>query len=191
MGSPVSPVIANIHIEYFEELVLGPQCLIPTPWQKRYVDDVICITKKDQVDILFNHINNMDDNVKFTMECTDNEGTIPFQDTKCTPNPNHTIHTNVYRKLTQRYLDGNSNHPKSAKRSVIPTLTHRDKMVCSTPELLAKEMDYLNKVLSRNSYPDWFLNKLNHRHHMDKATNKETAKESFVTVPYIQGLRGI
>ena len=39
MGSPVSPVIANIYMEYFEELTLGPQCPIPTPWWKRYVDD--------------------------------------------------------------------------------------------------------------------------------------------------------
>ena len=46
MGSPVSPVIVNIYIKYFEELALGPQCPIPTTWCKRYVDDVICITKK-------------------------------------------------------------------------------------------------------------------------------------------------
>ena len=44
MGYPVSPVIANIYMEYFEELAMGPQCLIPTPWWKRYVDDEICIT---------------------------------------------------------------------------------------------------------------------------------------------------
>ena len=161
MGSPVSPVIANIYIEYFEELALGPQFPIPTPLQKRYVDDVICITKKDQVEILFNHINNMVDQIKLTMECPDNEGNIPFLDTKFTPNPNHTIHTTVYRKPihTDRYLDWNSNHPISAKRSVIQALIHRAKMVCSTPELLAKEMDYLNKVLHKNSYPDCFLKK--------------------------------
>ena len=33
------------------------------------MDDVICITIKGQVDILFNHINNMDDHIKFTMNC--------------------------------------------------------------------------------------------------------------------------
>ena len=49
-------------------------------------------------------------------------------------------------------------------------------------------MDYLNKVLCRNSYPDWFLKKPNSRLHMDQATSQETTKESFVTVPYILGL---
>ena len=32
MGSPATPVIANIYMEYFEKLALGPQCPIPTPW---------------------------------------------------------------------------------------------------------------------------------------------------------------
>ena len=49
MGSPVSSVIANIYMEYLEELALEPQCPFPTPWWKKHVDDVICITKKDQV----------------------------------------------------------------------------------------------------------------------------------------------
>ena len=107
MSSPVSPVIANISMEYFEEVALGQQCSIPTPWWKRYVDDVICIMKKDQVDILFNHINNMDDHIKFTMEYPDNEGSIPFLSTKCTPNHNHTMQTTVYKNPTHidRYLD--------------------------------------------------------------------------------------
>ena len=46
VGSPVSAVITNINMEHFEEMVLGPQCPIPTPWWKRYVDDVIIIVKK-------------------------------------------------------------------------------------------------------------------------------------------------
>ena len=102
---------------------------------------------------MFNHINNMHDYIKFIMECPDSEGSIPFLDTKCTPNPNHTIYTTVYRKATHtdRYLDWNSKHHVSAKRSVIQALTHRAKMVCSTPDLLAKEMDYMNKVLYSNS----------------------------------------
>ena len=50
MGSSVSPVIASICMEYFEELALGPQCPIPTPWWKRYVEDINNIVKKEQID---------------------------------------------------------------------------------------------------------------------------------------------
>ena len=43
---------------------------------------------------------------------------------------------------TDRYLDYNSNNPILAELSVIHTLTHRAEEGCSTPELLAKEMDH-------------------------------------------------
>ena len=54
---------------------------------------------------------------------------------------------------TDRYLDYNSNHPIWAKLSVIHTLIHRAKQVCSTHEIFAKEMDHLHKVLQVNNYP--------------------------------------
>ena len=56
-----------------------------------------------------------------------------------------------------RYLDFNSNPPKSAKRAVVRALTDRTKHVCSSPELLAEEMDHLGKVLRYNNYPNWMI----------------------------------
>ena len=111
--------------------------------------------------ILFNHIHQMNAHIKFTMECPDSEGSIPFLDTNCTPYSNHTIHTTVYRKPTHtdRFLDWNANKSIPAKRSVIQALIHRAQMVCCTPRQLPKEMDYLHKVLCRNSYPEWFQKK--------------------------------
>ena len=46
MASPLSPVIATIYMEYFEEIDIGPQYLIPNPWWIRYVDHIISIVKK-------------------------------------------------------------------------------------------------------------------------------------------------
>ena len=40
------PSYSKYYMEYFEQLALRQQCPIPTPWWKRYIDDVICITKK-------------------------------------------------------------------------------------------------------------------------------------------------
>ena len=48
MGSPVFPVIANIYLEYFEDLALNPECPIPNLWWKRYVHDVISIDTKNK-----------------------------------------------------------------------------------------------------------------------------------------------
>ena len=177
-------------MEYFEELALGPLCPIATPRWKRDIDDVICIIKIDQLDILFNHIGQMDAHIKFTLESLDSKGSIPFLDLKCSSNSNNTIYTTVYRKPAHRdrYLDWNANHPTSAKRSVTQTLTHRATMVCSISEFLAKEMDYLHRLLHRNNYPDWFLKNHNTRPQVDQSTIQETPKEVFALVLFIQGL---
>ena len=39
MGSPLSPVLANLYIEYFKEMALGSTSLKPSMWL-RYVDDI-------------------------------------------------------------------------------------------------------------------------------------------------------
>ena len=67
----------------------------------------------------------------------------------------------------------------SAKRLVIQAPTPRAKMLCSTSELLAKEMDYLNKVLHRNSYPYWFLKKKLTGLIWTKPPTKKPARELF------------
>ena len=60
MGSPVSPIISSIYIDYFGEIVLGSPCPISTPWWKRFMDYIISIVQTEQVDTLFNHINFVD-----------------------------------------------------------------------------------------------------------------------------------
>ena len=129
MGSPVSPVIANIYMEYFESLsILSSPTLIK--WWFRYVDDVHGATRKDQVNQLQEHLSSIDPHIKFTIELPGTDG-LPFLDnlSKATPN---SIESTVYRKPTHtdRYLDYNSNHPISAKLSVIHTFIHRAKQVC-------------------------------------------------------------
>ena len=142
MGSPVSPVITNIYMEYFEEMVLGPQCPITTLWWKRYVDNVISIVKKDKVYTLFNHLNSVDTHIKFTMQTTANDGSIPFLDTKSSLNPHSTISTSVFRKNNpHQSLLGLELQPSNlSKKAVIQALTYRAKNVCSTSQILAKEI---------------------------------------------------
>ena len=133
MGSPVSPVIGNIYMEYFESLAI-PSSPTLIKWWFWYVDDVHSATRKDQVNKLQEHLNSIDPHIKFTIELPGTDG-LPFLDTLTKPTPN-SIESTVYRKPTHtdRYLDYKSNHSVSAKVSVILTLIHRAKQVCSTPE---------------------------------------------------------
>ena len=117
MGSPCSPVVANIYMEYFEELALGPEVPVPIKEWKRYVDDIFSIIPKGKRNILLNYLNSIDPHIKFTVEQPNMEGAIPFLDTFPQPKGEN-ISVSVYRKPTHmdRYLDFNSSHPISAKK---------------------------------------------------------------------------
>ena len=48
MGSPVSPIVANLCMEEIEETAINLTSVPPKIW-KRYVDDIFCIIKEDSV----------------------------------------------------------------------------------------------------------------------------------------------
>ena len=100
-GSPVSPVIANIYMEYFESLAI-PSSPTLIKWWFRYVDDVHSVTKKDQVNHLQEHLNSIGPHIKFTIELPGTDG-LPFLGTLTKPTPNSTEST-VYRKPIHRYV---------------------------------------------------------------------------------------
>ena len=196
IGPPCSSVVANMCMEYFEKRALGPELPMSftiSTWL-RYVDDALTIVKKGTWDSLLNHLNSIDPNIKFTIEPPNKQGAIPFLDTFPRPlGNNNKIVTSVYRKPTHmdRYLDFNSNHPKSAKCAVVGALTDRAKNVFSSPELLAEEMDHLGKVLrynkwmidqhSKNNSPEGRL--------IDPETGNEVKKSILISAPYFPGLR--
>ena len=59
MGSPCSPVVANIYLEYFEDLALGPELPIPIKEWKRYVDDIFSVIPKGKRDTMLNYLNSI------------------------------------------------------------------------------------------------------------------------------------
>ena len=67
MGSPVSPIVANLYIGHFESIALSTAPRPPSLWF-RYVDDTFVLTHEDDVDSLTSHINNIDDHIQFTTE---------------------------------------------------------------------------------------------------------------------------
>ena len=86
MGSHVSPVIANIYMEYFESLAI-PSSPTLIKWQFRYMDDVHSATRKDQVNQLQEHLNSIDLHIKFTIELPGTDG-VPSLDILTKPTPN-------------------------------------------------------------------------------------------------------
>ena len=132
MGSPISPLIANIFMEEFEVKALQSFPNPPSLWL-RFVDDTFVINKAEHSQDLLQHINNQDPHIQFTVEPTQ-QGSLPFLDTLVTIQPDNTLSTSVYRKPTHtdQYLHWDSNHHITAKQSVFNTLAHRAKTVSST-----------------------------------------------------------
>ena len=78
---------------------------------------------------------------------------------------------------TDHYLQEDSHHNLSATYSVIGTLTHRAKTVCTTLELLNEELQHLREVLVSGKYPWWAINKVQKRLLM------ATEREMVTTIP--------
>ena len=105
IGSPLSPIVANIFMEKFEEEALETAPHPPRLW-KRYVDDTFVIQEEQYKNEFFQHINSLDENIKFTTETTKADGSMPFLDTLVTPQSDGSLETTFYRKLnhTNQYL---------------------------------------------------------------------------------------
>ena len=119
-------------MEKFEEeaLAIAPQ---PPGLWKRYVDDTFLIQEEKYKNEFFQHINSLEDNIKFTPETTKADGSMPFFDTLVTPRSDGSLETKVYRKPTNtnQYLQWDSHHAINNKYSIISTLLHRAKTFCS------------------------------------------------------------
>ena len=99
MGSPLSPVIANIYMEKFEEEALDTATDKPFFWV-RYVDDTFVIWQHGEAKLqtFLNHLNNRRESIQFTME-KEEAGSIPFLDVLVSKS-GKTLTTSVYRKKT-------------------------------------------------------------------------------------------
>jgi len=82
MGSPVSPLVANMFMLHLEQKLpdTAPEDLKPKLW-KMYVDDIREVVKKGSVEKLTEFLNELDDsnNIKFTYE-VEQGGQLPFLD---------------------------------------------------------------------------------------------------------------
>ena len=174
MGSPINPIVANLFMEDLEVKALSTAPTPPTLW-KRFVDDTFIIIKKSSKESFLQHLNSVDDNIHFTCEEPNEDGSIAFLDMLITPDQNGRLNTSVYRKVTHtdQYLHWDGHHAISSKYSVVGTLFHRARTVCSTPGGLQKEMKHLHQSLSRCNYPDWAINRVKLR-----TTSSQTKKKS-------------
>ena len=122
---------------------------------KRFVGDTCVIIKEAHKQDFLVHINSIDPHILFTSEDSKADGSMSFLDILITPAEDGRLNTTVYRKPTHTdmYLKWDSHHPISSKYSVVGTLHHRAKTVCSSPNMLQREEEHLSRVLQIASTP--------------------------------------
>lgn len=189
MGSPVSPIVANLFMEDFEDKALTAFHSPPRYWG-RYMDDTMTVLKSAVVDEFSEHLNNLHPAIKFTREMEDNN-TIAMLDTRITRSDEGTLSFSVYRKPTHtdQYLQFSSHQPLQHKLGVIRTLSHRATTLCSTEEARNEEMEHLKEVLSVSGYQKWAWNLPGSNITRPRSSSMATTpSRGHVSMPYVQGV---
>lgn len=151
MGSPASPVIADIVMEelldtMIEKLEHKPRLI------SKYVDDLFCIIKKSAVEETLKTLNSFHKDIKFTTEL-EKDGKLPFLDTLIIRKEN-TVAINWYQKptATGRIINFYSNHPKHMKINTALNFAKRVLQI-SDEEFHNANIKKIRTTLIKNSFP--------------------------------------
>ena len=189
MGSPLSPIIADLYMEYFEQDAIASSVDKPELWL-RYVDDTFCLWKLGVAKLqkFLSRLNSRRESIQFTME-TEVENSLSFLDVKVI-RKNNQLCTSVCRKPTHtdRYLNYGSNHHPKIKSGIVKCLAHRARTVCSI-DTLGTELDHLQQTFESNDYPSSLVSKHLQTNRKKNNTLNDTDKPPPVLVtPYVKGL---
>ena len=124
MGSPVSPIVANLYMEYLEQKALST-APHPLRFWHRFVDDTFVIHKEANKQGFLQHINSVDPSIRFTIENNKEDGSIPFLDTIVKPEADGCLSITGCRKSTLTKCK----YPKWALEKVEKTLSRSSRQV--------------------------------------------------------------
>ena len=152
MGSAPAPHLANGWLSSYDKTIKGNSSLYT-----RYMDDIVCISKINEVDSKLAEINNIHPSLSFTVE-REKEGQLTFLDMTLYNN-NGQLSSGWYRKPTDTGLTLNfhSLAPLRYKKSVVIGFVHRIYRSCSTWQLFHQGLEEAKQILVNNQYPLDFI----------------------------------
>ena len=193
MGSPLSPILADIVMDHLLVSVLP---LLPEQpgFIHKYVDDLVLTLPDDRIDTTLEIFNGFNEHIQFTMEREVN-GQLPFLDVLLLRGVDNRIHTDWYQKPTNsgRYINFKSNHPINHKINTVMAMKSRV-LRLSHDTFHGKNLDKLFKIFSNNGYPKTILKKLLYRDGKQRpaVTDMTAPPNTTVTVykrlPFVPGL---
>ena len=153
MGSPVSPVVANLCMEAIEELAINTSLKYNLKcgnamWMTAFVSSKGMLSTPFILHLI------LSTHISYSLLRRISDQQIAFLDTLVSRKDN-TITISVYRKATHtdRYLDFSSHHDKRHKISTAETLLHRAIKLPSTSQGKNAEINHVTDALRVNNYP--------------------------------------
>ena len=147
--------------------------------------------KRNKVEALLHHLNSQHKSIVFTLEM-EVDGKLPFMDVT-TNRTGNDLRINIYRKPTHtgRYLNFASNHPSSAKRSVVRSLLNRTKYIRPAEDLTkTAEVQKITEDLEANGYAQSFIKRVTSTRSARKteADLGHISAPTTASIPYVQGV---
>jgi len=189
MGSPLSPIVADLVMQRLEQCVLGSLTIRPL-FYYRYVDDIILAAPNSCLPVLLKDFNSFHPRLSFTTEVGGDR--LSFLDLTLTREGNGLI-TNWHTKPTfsGRFLNFNSQHPFAHKKGTIIGLVDRV-LRLSHPKFHKENLDRVIKILLDNGYPLFLIfNTIRRRiflrlNHSQTSQKEAIAKQTqFFTIPFV------
>ncbi|XP_062713172.1 uncharacterized protein LOC134290144 [Aedes albopictus] len=135
MGSPLSPVVANLVMERLEQESICKLEEKQTPMKiyRRYVDDCFCVAKRNYIDTIVATFNEFHEKLKFTVE-NEEDNKLKFLDMTLQRRDGVIVKIWTPKQTNERYLDYNSESPFQHKRRHQPvSRSHRGHRTKVTP----------------------------------------------------------
>lgn len=191
MGSPLSPIVADLVLQDLETTVLEslPYRL---PVYYRYVDDILFAAPKTHIIDILNHFNLYHNRLQFTLE-VGVKNHINFLNVSISVDGSF-LKFDLYHKPTssERYLSFHSHHPLMHKKGVILSLVDKA-LILSHPEFHQKNLEWIISVLLKNCYPLEFIfttirNRIKFHLYKTNITVNRDLDKRFFTIPYVKDI---
>lgn len=194
MGSPVSPLMADIFMDHLENNhILTPKNPVfhHIKFYRRYVDDCLLILEVEEANPtnttnrLLEFVNKVHKNIKFTIEIEEH-ATINFLDLTLRREDNN-ISYNIYRKPTQtdNVIPMSSNHPMQHKLASFRCYTRRALKIPMKKQDLLTELNIIKQIAQENGYPTKIVDNFHNKWGEKEELPIQGALTKFTSLPFI------
>jgi hypothetical protein len=183
MGSPLSPLLAEIFMDNFEEKLFdsNEKLIQNIVYWFRYVDDILCCWSGSdrQLDQFVRFLNTRHNSINFTMERGLNQS-INFLDLAIEIKENKHVFS-IYRKptYTDQVIPSDSCHPISHKLASFHCMLHRLISIPMPQTSFDRELAIIKYIAERNGYSVHLIDTM-----LRKKQRKSAVKLHTTLLPY-------